>query len=159
MGSEMYKPDQLPTLANAYDIAVIDCPPNQGEIQRAALMIADLAILPCGPSAPDVWAMADSIELIKRAKSLRSKLRTGVLITRKLSRTLVGQSARQMFSDNGYPLFQSELGWRVAYQEALAAGQGVTTYAPNTTAAKELLTLSDEVEQWMRIKKRRRRAA
>jgi len=155
----MYKPDQLPTLSNSYDIAVIDCPPNQGEIQRAALMVADLAILPCGPSAPDVWAMTDSMELIKHAKSLRPKLRIGVLITRKLARTIVGQNARQLFQESGYPLFESELGWRVAYQEALAAGQGVTTYAPNTVAAKELLILSDEVEQWMRIKKRRRRAA
>src|SRR5690606_31754714 len=42
-----------------------------GDVQRSALMIADLAILPCGPTASDVWALSSSLELIRSARALR----------------------------------------------------------------------------------------
>jgi cellulose biosynthesis protein BcsQ len=42
-------------------------------------------------------------------------------------------------------VLRSELGDRVAYQEAIGFGQGVTTYAPRDPAAAEVRALYDEI--------------
>jgi chromosome partitioning protein len=43
------------------------------------------------------------------------------------------------------PVLSAELGFRVAYQEALAAGKGVTSYAPRDASSKEVFQLLDEL--------------
>lgn len=145
MGASMHKADQLPRMAKAYDLCIVDCPPRHGEIQRAALMVADFAILPCGPSSADAWALAESVELVREAQALRPKLVVSILITRKQERTALGQGARKALSEAGLPILRAELGFRVAYQEALGAGSGVTDYAAGSTAAEELTRLYDEL--------------
>lgn len=145
MGATMHKPEQLPRVASAFDLVVIDCPPRAGDVQRSALMVSTLALLPCGPSAADAWALASSLELVREAQILRPELVAAVLLTRKQPRTALGQSARPVLADSGLPVLQSELGYRVAYQEAMAAGVGVTTYAPSSEAAAEVRALFEEV--------------
>jgi chromosome partitioning protein len=146
MGSAMHRPGQLPEVAPAYDLTVIDCPPRQGEVARSALMIADLAVFPCGPTAADAWALAAAVEVFHEARALRDDLRGCVLITRKQGRTALGKGARGVLETSGLPVLKTELGYRVAYQEALASGQGVTTYAPRDAAAREMFHLLDEME-------------
>src|SRR6185436_416864 len=130
MGATMHRQGQLPEMAAAYDLTIIDCPPRHGDIQRSALMVADVAVLPCGPSAVDAWALAATLEVVKEAKVLRDDLRTCVLITRKQGRTALGKGARSVLETSGLGVLRAELGYRIAYQEAMAAGQGVTTYCP-----------------------------
>jgi len=146
MGAAMHRSGQLAQLAASYDVTIIDCPPRHGEIQRSALMVADLAILPCGPSAADAWALTAAIEVLGEARSLRPELRAVVLITRKQGRTALGKSARKVLESSGLPVLATELAYRIAYQEALAAGRGVTTFAPNDRAAQEVRDLFDELE-------------
>lgn len=155
MGQGLHRPDQLPALAEAYDVVVIDCPPRHGEIQRAALMVCDLVLLPCGPSALDAWAIAESLELVQSAKLVRPELKAAVLITRKVSRTSLGQGAREVLAESGLDVLGAELGFRVAYQEAPASGQGVTTYAPKSQAAAEVRALVDEIEMIFGLRKRK----
>ena len=73
--------------------SISDCPPRHGDIQRSALMVADMAILPCGPSSADAWALAASIDLINEARTLRPELEVRIVITRKQVRTALGRSA------------------------------------------------------------------
>lgn len=145
MGAEMHRPEQLPQLARGYDLAVVDCAPRADETQRAALLVADLAVLPCGPSAFDAWALTSSLDLVQEARRLRPDLAAAVLVTRKQGRTALGQGARDVLASGGLPVLASELGYRVAYQEAAASGQGVSTYAPRGEAAAEVRALLDEV--------------
>lgn len=145
MGADLHKPGQLPALASSFDLVVIDCPPRHAEVQRAALMVADLAILPSGPSAHDAWAMAESVELVKAAQRVRPELRAVALVTRKVPGTVIGKGARESLGEAGVPLLKSELSFRVAYQEAPAAGLGVAQYAPTSEAAAEVRDLVTEV--------------
>lgn len=144
MGAGLHRPDQLPSLAAAYDFVVVDCPPRHGEIQRAALMVADVAVLPCGPAAVDAWALGESVDLVEQARIIRPELRAAVLITRKIARTTIGEGAREVLAGSGLPLLETELGYRVAYQEAPAAGRGVTAY-DRGAAADEVRALVDEI--------------
>jgi len=145
MGAGLSKPHQLPALSKTFDVTVIDCPPRHSEIQREALMVADLALLPCGPSAHDAWAMAESVELVKAAQRVRPALLAAVVVTRKVANTAIGKGARDALAEAGLPLLRSEMGFRVAYQEAPAVGLGAAQYAPGTEAAEEVRELATEV--------------
>lgn len=145
MGAQMHKSGQLDEIASGYDVTVIDCPPRHGEIQRSALMIADLAVLPCGPSAVDAWALAESVELVSEAQGLRPELRATTLITRRVHGTTIGTEARKSLRNTGLPVLRSEFYARVAYQEAPAAGLGVAQYAPTDKAATEVRAFVTEL--------------
>lgn len=147
VGEGLERPDQVPKLSRAHDWTVIDCPPRMGKIQRAAMMIADLVILPCGPSTADAWALAESVALVNEARQVRPQLRAAVLLTRRVARTAIGDSAREVLAESGLPILKAELGYRTAYQEALAAGLGVSQYAPRTSAATEVRALARELER------------
>jgi chromosome partitioning protein len=126
MGASMHRPGQLESVAKNYDWTFIDCPPRHGDVQRSALMIADVALLPCGPSASDVWALSSSIELVRSARTVREDLVACVVITRKQPRTALGKEVRSVLEKSGLAVLSSEMLYRVAYQEALSAGTGVT---------------------------------
>jgi chromosome partitioning protein len=159
MGATMHRPEQLPRVARGYDLVVIDCPPRAGDVQRSALMVAGVAFLPCGPSAADAWALASSLALVQEARTLRADLRAAVLITRTQARTSLGQGAREVLADCGLPLLSTSLGHRIAYQEALAAGLGVTRYAPKSAAADEMRALWLEILAFGKAKSHARKAA
>lgn len=145
MGNSMHRPDQLPRVRRGFDWVVIDCPPRADNIQRSALMVTDLAVLPCGPTAADAWALAGTLELVQEAQVVRPSLRAVVLLTRIQGTTTVGRGAREVLRDCGQGVLGTELGYRVAYQEALAAGLGVTDYAPSSPAAREIGALMNEL--------------
>lgn len=152
MSANMHQPSQLPRMLGSYDVIVIDCPPRHSEIQRSALMAADIALIPCGPSAHDIWAMTASIELIKEAATIRPELEAFIVLTRKATNTVIGKQARGALSELAVPVMRSELHYRVAYQEAPAAGLGVAQYAPADLAAGEVKSLVDELEEVLRGK-------
>ena len=145
LGKDMYRPDQLPTLAQSFDYVVIDTPGRMGDVQRAALMVAHLALVPVGQSAADTWGVTQTLEAVQEAQVLRPDLQARLVITRKLPRTSLGKSARDVAATAPLPLLAAETTYRVAWQEALAAGCGVAQYAPADAAARELRAITDEV--------------
>ncbi len=145
MGAWMHKAGQLRELTAAYDMTFIDCPPRHGEVQRSALMVADVVVLPCGASAADAWALATSLEVVREARAMRDELLACVLITRKQGRTALGKAARKVLESTGLPVLETELGSRIAYQEALAGGQGITSYAVRDAGTREIFDLLDEL--------------
>ena len=145
MGATMHKAGQLASIASGTDLVVIDCPPRHGDVQRSALMVADVAVLPCGPSAADAWALASALDVVNEAQSLRDDLKACILITRKQRGTAIAKAARRVMETAGLPVLFTELGHRVAYQEAIAAGRGPTSFAPRDAAAREVFSLLDEL--------------
>jgi chromosome partitioning protein len=145
MGAAMHRPEHLPQVGKEFDLVVVDCPPREGAIQRSAMMITDLLVLPCGPSAADAWALATTLDTVQEAQSLRPELKAVILITRKQPRTALGKGARDVLEQSGLPVLKTELGYRIGYQEALAAGRGVSTYAPRSEAAQEITNLVNEL--------------
>ncbi len=137
---------QLPAMAEPYDWAVIDCPGRGGKRQVAAMAIADVVVLPCGPSPADAWALAETVEVLARVLELRPELVAAVLMNR-TDRTAIGASAKEAVESLGLPTLASTLGDRVAFRESMAAGRGVTRYASGTVAANEVRRLVDEIEE------------
>jgi chromosome partitioning protein len=147
MNGTLHEPSQLPQLAAGYDDVVIDTAGDLGKVQRSAMMVADLAILPCGPTAPDAWALSKSIETVQEAREYRPNLKAVLLINKIRAGTAAAKGARKALSSAGLPILAAELGLRQAYVDALADGQGVTAYAPKEEAAKEVRDLVSELRE------------
>lgn len=136
----------LPKLAEAFDVVVLDAPGRAaGARQVGALLVADVVMLPCGPSAPDAWGLAASVDAVREVQELRPDLLARILLNR-ADRTAMTRSAQDALAAVGLPVLTRSLGARVAFAEALAAGRGVTGYAAGSVAAHELRQLAAELE-------------
>ncbi len=135
----------LPAMAEGYDVTVIDTPGRQNKRLVGALMLSDTVLLPCQPSPADVWALATTLDVVTEAQNLRPDLRVG-LVVNGTTRTAVSTGTRAALEQTGFPVLGRGLGRRVAFVEAMAAGQGVTAYQPGSVASLELRNLVDDVE-------------
>lgn len=149
MGKDLARADQLPRMAVAFDYVIIDTPGRSGDVQNAALLAADVALIPVGQAAADVWSLSHTLGIVETARQLKEQfgasLKSALVITRRLPRTALGKALRQTLEASGLPTLRSETTARVAWQECLGAGQGVAQYAPKDAAAKEARALVDEL--------------
>lgn len=137
---------QLPQAAEGFDVVIIDCPGRKSsKRQVGAMMLADVTLLPCGPSTPDVWALSESVELVQEVLSLRAEMHAAIVCNRRTA-TTEGRTMREALGEVGLPMLSATLGQRVAYSEALAGGCGVSTYARGGAAASEIRLLADEID-------------
>jgi chromosome partitioning protein len=159
MGKEMYRDDQLPAIARSFDHVVIDTPGKLGEIQKAALMVADFALIPVGQSAADVWTLSSTVELLDQARTFHRNLQAAVVLTRRKPRTAIGKNARVPLEESGLRTLKGETTDRMAWQECIGAGLGVAQYAPRDAAAAELRGIVDEVVELVSATRKRKKVA
>lgn len=134
---------ELPALAEQHDAVVIDGPPRVNEIGRAAILASDLVLIPVQPSPYDVWAAADTIQLVREARVFKGGLRSAFVVNRRIANTAIGRdviTALEKFSDT--PVLGSPLVQRVIYAESAARGLSVIEAAPRSEAAKEIERLA-----------------
>ena len=68
----------LPRLAADYDVAIIDGAPRVNELGRSAILASDYVLIPVQPSPYDVWAAADTVQLIREARQLKEEPQGGL---------------------------------------------------------------------------------
>jgi len=127
------------------DLVVIDLPPRSDAIARAALMAADLLLMPSSGDPADVWSIAATLRLLEAARELRPGLRAAMVLARTRPGTVIARQAREVLELDGVPVLRASLSLRVTYPESQAAGLGPTTYAPQSEAADETRRLLTEV--------------
>ncbi|MEQ8457066.1 MAG: ParA family protein [Sandaracinaceae bacterium] len=136
----------VPPLAQSHDITVLDCPGRMGRRLAGALMIADCAVVPVPPGAPDAWALGRVLEKIGEAQELRPDLRAAVVVNRAI-RTRVAQATVEALANvDGVEHCPVQVGNRAAIAEAIAAGTGVTVTAGGSTAGLEIRRLATWLE-------------
>ena len=145
MGSTMHRRGQLARVSSGYEVVIIDTPPHHSPTLKSALLCADIALLPCGPYAPDAWALTSTIESVNDVRSERRTLEASIIITRAVAGTTTLRETRPVLAASGVPVLRTQCGHRMAYSECLAAGQGVNQYAPASAAAAELRALMAEL--------------
>jgi chromosome partitioning protein len=137
---------EVPGLAGNYDVVVIDGAPRVNEIGRAAIMASDLVLIPVQPSPYDVWAAADTVQLVQEARLYKESLRAAFVINRMIANTAIGRdvlTALEQFPET--PVLGAALIQRVVYAESAARGLSVIEAAPRSDAAKELGRLAELV--------------
>jgi chromosome partitioning protein len=129
-----------------YDVVIIDTPGRLGKRTTFALGVSHVALLPCGPSGPEIWAMAGTLEQAADVATVTG-LEVAILITRRQPGTVLGRRVRVVLDDDTeVRVLDTELDQRIAYAEAITGGHGPTTYDSNSDAAREVRRLITELE-------------
>jgi len=138
------KKELRPLIRRSHHI-VIDTPPALGSPSFAAMRLADLIIIPVGPSPLDIWSSRETIDLYGQAKKRNRRLTGRLLITRKIPRTRIGREAREAMQFAGIPVCETEIHQRVGYVEAMIAGKAAVDQSPRSEARREIERLCDEM--------------
>lgn len=129
-----------------YDFIIIDCPPAvESVIPNAALLIANLAIVPIVPSLADLWAAVGIKQVIDSVSQINPELQARLLVNLLKPNTNLSKELMDPIRQFGIDLMQTTIGDRTAYKESVA---GVTVHdlgSKAEAAAAETLRLADEV--------------
>ena len=129
-------PKGLQTLATqnaAY--CFIDTPPTISEQSQAVIDLADLVLIPARPSPADLWAIADTVEIVKRA----GKPFLFVITQAKPQATITAQAVAAL-SQHGR-VAERFIADRVAYAVAMTGGRTAPEITPKGPAADEIHAL------------------
>lgn len=118
--------DQAPKLAAQFEHLVIDGPAGLSEVTRTILLVADLALLPCGPSVLDVRTAIDVIRVLKQAQMIRHGPPQAVLVPNKLQ--VQYRLSRELLETARSLEIPSIAGLRLRQAYADAAGQGTVVW-------------------------------
>jgi chromosome partitioning protein len=142
IGKGIEQSHQLPRLVPHFDHVIIDTPGHLSELTRPLLLLSDVMLIPVGQSGADVWGNEDIITIAHTAReTLNPNLRAALVFVRSYPQTILCKKARAKLSQQPLPLLSAETTDRVAWQEAIMAGQGVTSWAPKDRAAAETRAL------------------
>ena len=136
----------LPEVARDYDHVIIDGAPRVNDLGRAAIIASDLVVIPVQPSPYDVWAAAETVQLVREAQQFKTNLKAVFVINRKIANTAIGRDvvgALGQFDD--VPVLATALTQRVVYAESAGAGLSVAEAAPGSEGAREVERLADEI--------------
>jgi len=140
---------EAPAIALQADFVVIDGPPRVAALARSALLAADLVLIPVQPSAYDVWASHEMVQLITEARVFRPQLRAAFVINRRVVGTVIGREARAALADQPFPALQVEVSQRILFADSVAAGRLAFEVAPNCAAAREIAALAQAVREML----------
>ncbi|ART53503.1 hypothetical protein CBP34_05010 [Acidovorax carolinensis] len=138
---------EAPQIALQADFVVIDGPPRVAALARSALLAADLVLIPVQPSAYDVWASHEMVQLITEARVFRPQLRAAFVINRRVVGTVIGREARAALADQPFPALVVEVSQRIVFADSVAAGRLAFEVAPNCAAAREIAALTQAVRE------------
>jgi len=140
--------DLLQTLAGAYDLVLIDCPPSLGILVINALTAAQEVIIPLVPeflAAHGLHLLLDTIRRVRKKRLNPALLVRGMIFTMVDSRTahprMVMQEIRDSIGAQVPVLGEIKRSVRVA--EAADAGLPITAYAANNDVAVAYRQIAD----------------
>ena len=132
-------------LATDFDATVIDGPPHAEGIARACIIASDFVAIPIEPSGLSTWASDLTVKQVQEAQDLKETLKCGFVVSRKIGNTVIGREIRSMAADAGIQLLDAEVEQRVAHAESLTMGKTIFEWSSTGAAAKEIVTLTDEI--------------
>src|SRR3954467_48998 len=107
----------MPELARDYDHVVIDGAPRVNDLGRAAILASDTILIPVQPSPYDVWAAAETVQLVREAQQFKEHLKVAFVINRKIVNTAIGRDVTHALDHFGLPVLPEHLSQRVLYAE------------------------------------------
>ena len=133
------------------DLVVIDAPPHLSAATHAALLVADLVLIPVSAGGPDVLATGKVLELVREVRAARDDHGPAALLvpSRIDRRTLAGAEIEGALKPFGEPIGPAVC-QRTAFVDAFTAGAWVGAYAPHSTAAAEIAALASAVKRRIR---------
>lgn len=116
-------PQMLKPLAADYDFLVIDTPPAVASpVTQAALLVADVCVLPLQPTAPDLWSTEALVGMINSARRTNDDLQVFAVANRVTRTKLCSAALSVLREDSDLTVLDATLAHRSSYQEAPMLG-------------------------------------
>ena len=132
-------------LAREHDIVVIDTPPKSDLDAKPAIMVADLVVVPVQPSPIDLWATAQTLELIGSEGAVAM-----LVLNRVPPRAALTDEAIATMQKFDSFTAGTRLGNRIAFAACMGNGSTVFETSPGSKAAVEAGRLAREIaESWL----------
>lgn len=120
-------------------ICFVDSAPTISDQTTDLLRLADLVLIPVRPSPADLWAVAETVRLVKQ-------LGKPFLFTMTQAKSHANITAQTVAALSGHgQVAQSFVADRVAYAVAMTGGRTAPELAPKSAAAAEIAALWAEV--------------
>jgi chromosome partitioning protein len=134
--------------AKAVDVVLIDTPPGMSPTAYQAALLADLVLLPCGPSSLDLFSLKGAMKLALEARAQRrcKRPRIRLVPSRVLMTTNLGRGLLSSLEETGRKVLPA-IGQRVVVAEATRSGLTVTEYAHGSLAQLEFEKLAHAVDK------------
>jgi chromosome partitioning protein len=151
MGREDVLRRILSTVADDFDVAILDCPSSLGPLSVNALTAAQAVLVPTQPHIPDLralWFFLATLEQIKHELN-RSIETLGILVTQYDWRLPHHRAAVDAMRAARLPVLQVGLG-----QTGQPSGSGADAASTHLAANREAQAeLADMVERWLDFEK------
>ena len=121
------------------DLAIVDTPGADGTAASAAMQMAQLCLIPVRPSIADIEATKPTLKFLSDQNKPFAFVLNQCPVGGRTSRTSNAFRALQLISG----VCDATLAFRSDHMDALAAGLGVTEWAPGGKAAAEVRGLLD----------------
>lgn len=139
--------DDGKVLAQNFANTVVDAGGRDSKSLRAALLLAQVAIVPVGASNFDAAGMTDLEEILDMSRQYNPDLKIRVLLTR-LSpnpRSLDTQEMATYLVEKGFAVLNTRVHERVAWRRSVGQGATVEEFGDDDAAKAEFLSLIQEV--------------
>jgi chromosome partitioning protein len=135
------------------DMVIIDLPPQIGAATAAALILADLFLVPVSPSALDLRAAGKALDLLQEAREARGDGKPAVLLvpSKVDRRTGAGREIEAALHEIGHPVGPA-VGLRTAFVDSAASLDWIGGFAPMSVAHQEIASLAAVIERITRRK-------
>jgi len=142
----------LASLADRYDICLIDCPPSLSLLTVNALTAARGVIVPTQPQAQDLRGLSLFLDTIKQIQAeLNPALEViGILPTFYDPRLNHHNQALEAMRAAGLPVMKTQIRRSVRIAEAAGLSQSLSEYDPDHPQNKSYKSLSEVIIRWLR---------
>lgn len=138
----------LAAAARAFDVILIDCPPNLNLCSWTALLAVRGVVIPVVPEDYGAQGIIHVNELITRARGTNPRLKLlGYLLTMVNPRLAIHRAYREtLATEYAEAVFRTHVPLLTAYKEAIAMQTPVTLYKPTSPAADAIRMVAEELE-------------
>lgn len=144
--------EQAVALRTSHDVVIADGPANLAEATRALLLVADLALIPCGVSIPELESTADTVRILRSAQVVRAVgIPAALLVLTRLrsDRFHLTREAPNAAKLLGLPVCSNVLRLREPIADAPGQRSVAWRMGPRArTAASELNALFEEISAY-----------
>lgn len=137
---------EVQRMSGDYDHVVIDTAGVLDKVSVAALKAADVVVIPVAPSAADIWAALDVVDLVEQRQNVtRGRPVARFLVWNgKVGTRLTGE-ADEALASLDVPVMEARAHNREAFKRAMGEGRSVLDLAPDSKAAAEVRAVADEL--------------
>lgn len=130
----------------AVDHIIIDTPPGIPEITYQSMLLADLVLLPCGPSPLDLFALKAALALALKVRAERrsKKPRIRFVPSKVVANTTLSRGLTESLEKMGKKVLPA-IGQRTVVAQAVDSGLTVREFAPGSPAHDEFEQLAKAV--------------